>query len=141
MRTSPLIVTVLAAAVLAGCSRGTAGTSSTPPPSPKAGAGAAPPASPHASTAARLGIPPGHLPPPGQCRVWIPGRPPGHQAAARSCDGIAATAPAGAWIMYRPGKDRKHVHVRYLDERRAGVVVQIRVYEASSGKFVREEKP
>jgi len=31
------------------------------------------------------GIPPGHLPPPGQCRVWYDGRPPGHQPAPASC--------------------------------------------------------
>ena len=30
---------------------------------------------------ASLGIPPGHYPPPGQCRVWLPGTPPGHQPA------------------------------------------------------------
>lgn len=134
MRTpSPLLATLAATAALAGCSRGTATTTPAPAPSPTV--------SSKASTAARLGIPPGHLPPPGQCRVWIPGRPPGHQAAARSCEGIAATAPAGAWIVYRPGKDRKHVHVRYLDAKRVGVVVRVRVYEASSGKFVREDKP
>ena len=34
---------------------------------------------PSASTAARLGIPPGHLPEPGSCRVWVPGRAPGQQ--------------------------------------------------------------
>jgi hypothetical protein len=93
------------------------------------------------STAASLRIPPGHLPPPGRCRVWFPGRPPGHQPPPRSCDGIAAMAPAGAWIVYRPREDRTHVHVREVDARRAGVVVRIRVFEAGSGKFVREEKP
>jgi hypothetical protein len=93
------------------------------------------------STTATLRIPPGHLPPPGRCRVWIPGRPPGHQPPPRSCDGIAATAPAGAWIVYRPSGDRKHVHVRETHERRAGVVVRVRVFEAGSGRFVREEEP
>src|SRR6266516_3213845 len=29
------------------------------------------------STAATLGVPPGHLPDEGECRVWIPGAPPG----------------------------------------------------------------
>ncbi len=43
---------------------------------------------PKRSTAATLGIPPGQLPPIGQCRIWIPGRPAGRQARARSCDGI-----------------------------------------------------
>ena len=31
------------------------------------------------------GIPPGHLPPRGMCRVWYDGRPPGHQPSATSC--------------------------------------------------------
>ena len=48
------------------------------------------------NTARALGIPPGHLPPPGECRVWIPGRPPGRQARPRSCDGIMAVAPGGS---------------------------------------------
>jgi len=30
-------------------------------------------------------IPPGHMPPPGACRVWIEGRPPGHQPSVTSC--------------------------------------------------------
>jgi hypothetical protein len=30
-------------------------------------------------------IPPGHLPSPGQCRVWYPDRPPGHQPPPTSC--------------------------------------------------------
>jgi hypothetical protein len=31
------------------------------------------------------GIPPGHLPPPGECRVWYDGRPPGQQPPPTSC--------------------------------------------------------
>lgn len=30
-------------------------------------------------------IPPGHLPPPGECRVWLDDRPPGHQPPPTSC--------------------------------------------------------
>ena len=30
-------------------------------------------------------VPPGHLPPAGQCRVWVDGTPPGQQAAPTSC--------------------------------------------------------
>src|SRR3970282_2943957 len=71
-----------------------------------------PPSARGPSTAATLGVPPGHLPPPGECRVWIPGRPPGRQARRRSCDGILAEAPAGAWLLYRPGADRRRRHRR-----------------------------
>jgi hypothetical protein len=95
------------------------------------------------SSAATLGIPPGHLPGPGQCRVWKPGTPPGRQPRPRSrpCEGIAAAAPAGSWVVYRPTGTRKLVHVRVVDERRPGIVVRVRVFEAETGKFVREETP
>jgi hypothetical protein len=90
------------------------------------------------STAASLGIPPGHLPPPGQCRVWIPGEPPGHQAKARGCANVEKAAPAGSWIVYRPTEDKKVVHVRAVDPRKPGVVVNIRVFDVATGSFVRE---
>lgn len=93
------------------------------------------------STAVTLGVPPGHLPPPGQCRIWIPGRPPGRQAPARSCEGIVAQAPAGSMILYRPGEDRRIIRVRYIDKRRAGVVVQIRIFDAETLEFLRDERP
>lgn len=88
------------------------------------------------STAATLGIPPGHLPPPGLCRVWMPGTPPGHQARARNCANIERSAPAGSWILYRPSKDRKVVQVRVVDGRRAGVVVHRRVYSVQHGTLI-----
>ncbi|HEX8569372.1 MAG TPA: hypothetical protein VF699_05545 [Caulobacteraceae bacterium] len=31
------------------------------------------------------GVPAGHMPPPGACRVWHPGRPPGQQPAPTDC--------------------------------------------------------
>src|SRR5213080_3276347 len=77
------------------------------------------------STAATLGVPPGHQPRP----------------KSRACAGIEAVAPAGSWIIYRPTADRRLVHVREVDRARAGVVVRIRVFEAESGKFVRDENP
>ena len=90
------------------------------------------------STAANLGIPPGHLPPPGQCKVWMPGEPPGHQAKARSCANIEKSAPAGSWIVYRPTDDKKVVHVREVDQKKPGIVIHIRVYDVASGTFIRE---
>src|SRR5215470_16017882 len=33
----------------------------------------------------RLHVPPGHYPEPGYCRLWYPGRPPGHQPTAFAC--------------------------------------------------------
>src|SRR5947208_16159099 len=96
-----------------------------------------------ASTAATLGVPPGHLPKPGECRVWIPGVPPGRQPRpkSRACAGIEAVAPAGSWIIYRPTADRRLVHVREVDRARAGGVVRIRVFDAESGKVGRAAHP
>lgn len=57
-------------------------------------------------------VPPGHLPPPGQCRRWKPGVPPGHQPAPVPCERLTASSvrpgevildhsgaydPAGEW--------------------------------------------
>lgn len=94
-------------------------------------------------TAVTLAIPPGHLPQPGECKIWIPGVPPGRQRYRRSrpCGGIAQIAPAGSWIVYRPTRDRRHVYVREVDQRRAGVVVLVRIFEWETGRFVRQTLP
>jgi len=95
------------------------------------------------STAATLGVPPGHLPDPGECRVWIPGTPPGQQPRPKSrpCPGIATVAPAGSWIIYRPTDDKKVVHIREVDSRRAGTVVRIRIFDIETNRLLREENP
>jgi hypothetical protein len=119
-----------ALAALTACAKGN--IYSQPEPQPDARTGRAP------STAATLGVPPGHLPPPGFCRVWFPGRPPGHQPKAGPCAEVEVGAPAGTWVLYRPSQDKKVVHVRYVHERRAGVVVWIRVFDVKSGAFIRD---
>ncbi len=91
------------------------------------------------STAATLGIPPGHLPPPGQCRIWIPGTPPGHQAPAGDCASLARRVPLDGWLVYRPSKNKKEVKVSVYDPRRSGVVVVIRFFDSKSGQLLREE--
>src|SRR5438477_332744 len=132
MRPLPVTIAALGFAFAAGCTRTTRTVLVVPE------ARAAGP-----STAATLGVPPGHLPKPGECRVWIPGVPPGRQPRprSRSCDGIAAAAPPGSWILYRPTADRRLVHVREVDRTRVGVVVRVRVFEVESGRFIREENP
>ncbi|HEX9581185.1 MAG TPA: hypothetical protein VF970_08795 [Gemmatimonadales bacterium] len=93
------------------------------------------------STAVTLGVPPGHLPPAGMCRVWVQGTPPGRQARPRACEGIVAAAPAGSMILYRPGDNRRIIRVRYVDERRAGVVIRVRLFDAETLAFLSEERP
>ena len=87
---------------------------------------------------AHLGVPPGHLPPPGMCRVWFPGRPPGHQPPPTHCGEARHEAPMGAWVLYRPDRDKKRVHVSVYDASRPSVVVAIRYYDAVSGEFLYE---
>jgi hypothetical protein len=45
-------------------------------------------------------IPPGHYPPPGQCRIWHPNRPPGLQSPPGRCDELDRQVPPGAYLVY-----------------------------------------
>jgi hypothetical protein len=58
---------------------------------------------------ARQGIPPGHLPPPGECRVWYDGRPPGQQPPPTDCqeaERIASRSRA-ARVIYGDERHRR----------------------------------
>ena len=57
-------------------------------------------------------IPPGHMPPPGHCRIWYPGEPPGHQPPAGKCSELERSAPSGAWMLYRPDGQKRVVRIR-----------------------------
>lgn len=92
----------------------------------------APPAQ-HAS----LKVPPGHLPPPGSCRIWYPGTPPGKQPPPGDCAVLARKVPPGAWLLSRGTVEPGYVDVSVYDERRPGVVLEVRVYDAESGVFIR----
>ena len=110
MRSATVLGASLAVVAATACSSFRSAPASQPAPAMRRGP----------STAATLGIPPGHLPPP------------------RSCARIESTAPAGSWIVYRPSDDKKVVHVRVIDERRPGVVVRLRVYDMRRGTLIRE---
>ena len=85
----------------------------------------------------RLSIPRGHYPPPGECRIWYPDRPPGHQPPPGSCRQLRVQVPPGAWLIRHPEDDRGHVHVNVYDPGRPGIVI-VGVFEINTGSFLRE---
>ena len=147
----PMIVLMLVTA-LAACSSSTPEVESGPEPQTRTIPGTEDPgAEPemkndqvpeNASTAAKFGIPPGHLPPPGQCRVWMPGEPPGKQKKkypSGDCSSVSREVPAGAWLVYRPGDDKKEVIVREYNGN--GKVVGVSVFDAVTGQLLRKLDP
>lgn len=44
-------------------------------------------------------IPSGHLPPPGECRIWYPNRPAGHQPPPGNCDALAYNLSADSFLV------------------------------------------
>ena len=48
---------------------------------------------------AQVNVPPGHLPPPGECRIWFPDRPPGHQPPPGDCRELSRHVPRGAVLV------------------------------------------
>ena len=52
------------------------------------------------------GVPPGHYPAPGECRVWYDGRPPGHQPPPTDCATARAHASRhGGRVIYGDARD------------------------------------
>jgi len=44
-------------------------------------------------------VPPGHMPPPGECRIWFPDRPPGQQPPPGPCHRLRYEVPPGAYLV------------------------------------------
>jgi hypothetical protein len=44
-------------------------------------------------------IPKGHLPPPGECRIWYPDRPAGHQPPPFNCGQARGQVEPGGWLI------------------------------------------
>jgi hypothetical protein len=85
----------------------------------------------------RLDIPKGHYPPPGECRVWFPGRPTGQQPPPGNCNQLRRTVSAGAWLIQHPEDELNHVQVVVYDERWPGSISVVGEFEIGSGNFVR----
>lgn len=93
----------------------------------------------HAQSGKNLGIPPGHLPPPGECRIWYPGQPPGKQPPPGKCKRLKREVPPGAWLLKTPGGKPEQVKVAVYHPERERFVLEFRYYEASTGLFLRLE--
>jgi hypothetical protein len=80
-----------------------------------------------------LEIPPGHYPPPGECRIWYPDRPAGHQPPPGDCGRV----PPGAWVIHHPRDlpGRVHVNVYEPDYPDRGYIIG--EFDIGSGQFIR----
>jgi hypothetical protein len=80
-----------------------------------------------------LDIPPGHYPPPGECRIWFPDRPAGHQPPPGDCSHV----PPGAWVIHHPHDLPDRVHVNVYEPNYPGRVHVIGEFDIGSGQFMR----
>lgn len=81
-------------------------------------------------------IPNGHLPPPGECRVWYPNRPAGQQPPPFKCGQSPGRVEPGAWV-FSPGPGRQEIEVSVYDERRPGIVIDVGIFDARTGSLLR----
>ena len=78
------------------------------------GGSTTPPPPPMRPSYQSLGIEPGHLPPPGSCRVWYPNESPGQQPPPTSCENALREAPLGTWVLSRDRNDPNVLVVREI---------------------------
>jgi hypothetical protein len=85
----------------------------------------------------KLNIPRGHYPPPGACRVWYPGRPPGQQPPAGDCAQLVRKAPAEAWLIRRSKSNPDRLRVEVYESRRPTTAIAIGEFAFGTGAFLR----
>lgn len=120
-----LILALLAAALLESCSPRVISRAPVPVPGPEKGERRG------SLSLHTLGIPPGHMPPPGHCRIWYPGKPPGHQPPPFRCGAGRLRIPLGSFLVQR--LDNRWVQVDEFDQKQPDFIVR-------SGTFQLEEK-
>ena len=89
-------------------------------------------------TVAARDVPPGHRPPPGMCRIWIDGVPPGRQPRATDCATARARAPHNSRIIYGdrtpfPGQGRTSRGSRDCDYERSQTTLGDIIFGRRSG--------
>jgi hypothetical protein len=81
-------------------------------------------------------IPNGHLPPPGECRIWYPDRPAGQQPPPFRCGQGRPAVQPGGWML-SPGPQPGEVQAVVYDVRRPGVVIDVAIFDARTGTMLR----
>lgn len=81
-------------------------------------------------------IPEGHMPPPGECRIWYPDRPAGHQPPPFKCGRARGHVEPGGWLI-APGPRPRELEVVVYDERRPGIVIDVGIFDAHTGSMIR----
>ncbi|MGR4871079.1 hypothetical protein ACIPRI_19705 [Variovorax sp. LARHSF232] len=81
-------------------------------------------------------IPKGHMPPPGECRIWYPDRPAGHQPPPFKCGQARGRVEPGGWLI-TPGRQPQEIEVSVYDARRPGIVIDVGIFDARTGSMIR----
>lgn len=81
-------------------------------------------------------IPNGQLPPPGECRIWYPDRPAGHQPPPFKCGESHGRVEPGGWLI-SPGPQAREIEVAVYDARRPGIVIDVGIFDARTGSIIR----
>jgi hypothetical protein len=92
-----------------------------------------------AQTAKAQGIPPGHMPPAGMCRIWIRGVPAGRQPAPTDCVSAERNRPANATVIYS-GTSDGDVWRRGLVVSRERDALGRLIFRDASGRIVTRER-
>lgn len=70
-------------------------------------------------------VPPGHYPPPGECRIWYVNRTPGHQPPPARCESLVGRVPFGAFLLYNDKAWDTEYDWRAQERRRPGSVPDV----------------